>query len=149
MVNSHDLRQNPQFDRYGARSQQNLTVEVPSQPIYHQPRQRQSVFTPMGSIEMEGEALSRLSHGTIPWWIAIACWFIYGIPMSLVFGPSLWHQLQEMGYRFSAVLREPLSGTEWFTFLGVSLLTLFSVLIYSSFLIILVKGTLRKLRRRG
>lgn len=145
---NQDSGHNPRFDQYNTRSQQKLTVEIPSQPIYHHPRSRPSVFTPMGSIELEGEAWSQLSHGRMPWWIAIACWLMYGVPLSFVFGPSLLLQFQETIARFSTVINKPLSGTEWFALLGMSLLTLCSTLIYSIFLVILVKGTLRKLRRR-
>ena len=148
MSNLPKVERNPQFDRYNAESPQNLAIGVSSRSLYRYPRRTRSGMTPMGIIELEGHTLSRMSHGSVSWWMAIACWCMYGLPMSLIFGPGLWVQFQALGNLVVLVWSEPLSGIGWINLLGMSLVTGFSVLISGAFLIILVRGTLRKLRHR-
>ncbi|ABW28466.1 hypothetical protein [Acaryochloris marina] len=65
MTHPQDFEQSSQFDRYGAGSTPNLTVEISSRPLYRQVRRQRSGMTPMDSIEFEGTALDQLSHGKV------------------------------------------------------------------------------------
>ncbi len=148
MSNLPNVKQNPQFARYRAESPQNPTIGVSSRSLYRYPRRTRTAVTPMTMIELEGHALSRMSHGSVSWWVAIACWFTYGLLMSFILGPSLGYLFQLLGHLIAFVGSEPLSGTGWINLLWMSLITLFLILVGGALLIILVRGTLYKFRHR-
>lgn len=147
MTHPQDFEQSSQFDRYGAGSTPNLTVEISSRPLYRQVRRQRSGMTPMDSIEFEGTALDQLSHGKVAWWVAIASWFVYGIPMGILAFPILGEQVKVMGDHLIKLFHSPLSGTLWFQFLMILFATAFLVMVCLCTLMILVKGTIRKLQQ--
>lgn len=147
MTPPQDFEQSSPFDSYGAGSPPNLTVEVSSRPLYRQIRRQRSGMTPMDSIEFEGTALDHLSHGNVAWWVAIASWFVYGIPMGILAFPILGEQVKVIGDHLIQLLQSPWSGTLWFQFLMLVWVTAFLVMVCLCTLTILVKGTIRKLHR--
>lgn len=147
MTHSQDFEHNPQFERYGGGSAPKLAVEISSRPMYRQVRKQRSGMTPMDTIEFEGTALDHLSHGRVPWWVAISSWFVYGIPMGILLFPMLGEQVRETGRHLIKLIHSPLSGTQWFSFLAIVFVTSFSLMICIGTLTILAKGTIRKLQR--
>lgn len=147
MAYPQTVEHNPQFERYGAGAALKLTEEISSYPTYHPPRKQRSGLTPMGIIALVGKALAHIAHGQMPGWVAIASWLVYGIPLGIVAAPSLWRQMIATGQQLIKAIHNPLSGTAWFIFLMMSVITLFSLLVCGAILSVLVKGTLSKLRR--
>lgn len=148
MPHSEDMKHNPHFEQYGAGSSPKLTEEIPSRPIYQQPRKRHPGMTPMESINIEGDALNRIAHGKVPQWIALSSWFVYGIPLAFLLGPHLMRQVEYLGNRLNALSSQPFAWTEWLALFMMCVITLFSVLIGAATLSILVRGTLNLLKKR-
>lgn len=147
MTYPQDFEQSSQFDRYGAGFIPNLTVEISSRPLYRQIRRQGSGMTPMESIEFEGTALDHLSHGNVAGWVAIASWFVYGIPMGILVFPILGEQVRAIGTHLIKLIYSPLSGALWFQFLTLVFAILFTLMVCLCTLTILAKGTIRKLQQ--
>ncbi|WP_299487842.1 hypothetical protein [Acaryochloris sp. IP29b_bin.137] len=148
MTSPQNVENNPQFERYGAGAALQLTEEISCHPTYRRPRKQRFGLTPMGVIALLGKALGHIAHGQMPWWVAIASWFVYGIPFGLIVAPSLQGQITATGQQLAKAIHHPLSGTEWFVLLMMSVITLFSILVCGAILSVLVRGTLFKLRRQ-
>ncbi|MCF4969534.1 hypothetical protein [Nostoc sp. CMAA1605] len=56
----------------------NIRVEIPAQrePGYYD--RIPSAYDPMGEIYARGRAMRTMSSGTMPWWVLITGWFLFG-----------------------------------------------------------------------
>lgn len=147
MTTPQQVQHNPQFERYGAGSSPKLTEEISSHPSYQRLRKQRFGLTPMGVIALLGKALAHIAHGQMPWWVAIASWFVYGIPVGIMVAPSLRGQILATEQQLVKAINHPLSGPDWFLFLMMSLITFLSILVCGAILSVLVRGTLFKLQR--
>lgn len=55
-----------------------IRVEIPAerQPTYHE--RIPSAYDPMGEIYVRGRAMRSMSSGTMPWWVLISGWVLFG-----------------------------------------------------------------------
>ncbi|WP_414577761.1 hypothetical protein [Anabaena sp. CCY 9402-a] len=66
-----------------------IRIEVPAQrePVYHE--RIPSAYDPMGEIYVRGRAMRTMSSGTMPWWVLIAGWILFGGLFLLVVSISI------------------------------------------------------------
>src|ERR687885_580128 len=76
--NPKDFFQNEKLD------EDELFVEVPAEQKSPYQERIPSGYDPMGEIYLRGRAYRNLSGGTIPWWVLISGWLIFGSPVLLI-----------------------------------------------------------------
>ncbi|MFN6540908.1 hypothetical protein FACHB389_16270 [Nostoc calcicola FACHB-389] len=56
----------------------NIRVEIPAErkSTYHE--RIPSAYDPMGEIYLRGRAMRNMSSGTMPWWVLISGWVLFG-----------------------------------------------------------------------
>jgi hypothetical protein len=69
-----------QFFRDEKLDEDQLFVEVPAEQKSPYQERIPSGYDPMGEIYLRGRAYRSLSGGTIPWWVLISGWIIFGLP---------------------------------------------------------------------
>ncbi|MBD2235312.1 hypothetical protein H6G35_01505 [Aulosira sp. FACHB-113] len=76
-MSNNDERENFFGDRSNFDSDK-IRVEIPSkqQPTYQE--RIPSGYDPMGEIYLRGRAMRNMSSGTMPWWILISGWVLFG-----------------------------------------------------------------------
>lgn len=98
-----------------------LSIEIPAEQRL-MPEKTPSGFDPMGEIQLRGHAYRGLSGGDTAWWILISGWFVFGCI-------------------FAVLLHAAINSTS---------LTVWIFLIVMAIpLIILGRGTIAKMSRRG
>jgi len=55
-----------------------LFIEVPPDQTPRYQERLPSGYDPMGEIYLRGRAFRSLSGGTIPWWVLLSGWFLFG-----------------------------------------------------------------------
>lgn len=73
-----------QFFRDEKLDEDQLFVEVPAEQKPPYQERIPSGYDPMGEIYLRGRAYRSLSGGTIPWWVLISGWIIFGPPALFV-----------------------------------------------------------------
>ena len=73
-----------QFFRDEKLDEDRLFVEVPAEQKPPYQERIPSGYDPMGEIYLRGRAYRSLSGGTIPWWVLISGWLIFGAPALMV-----------------------------------------------------------------
>ncbi len=73
-----------QFFRHDKLDEDRLFVEVPAEQKPPHQERIPSGYDPMGEIYLRGRAYRSLSGGTIPWWVLISGWIIFGSPALLM-----------------------------------------------------------------
>ncbi len=73
-----------QFFRHDKLDEDRLFVEVPAEQKPPHQERIPSGYDPMGEIYLRGRAYRSLSGGTIPWWVLISGWLVFGLPALLV-----------------------------------------------------------------
>ncbi|MBW4544763.1 MAG: hypothetical protein KME25_10030 [Symplocastrum torsivum CPER-KK1] len=73
-----------QFFRHEKLDEDRLFVEVPAEQKLPYQERIPSGYDPMGEIYLRGRAYRSLSGGTIPWWVLITGWLVFGSPALLV-----------------------------------------------------------------
>ena len=73
-----------QFFRHDKLDEDRLFVEVPAEQKSPHQERIPSGYDPMGEIYLRGRAYRSLSGGTIPWWVLITSWIIFGLPVLLM-----------------------------------------------------------------
>jgi hypothetical protein len=73
-----------QFFRDEKLDEDRLFVEVPAEQKPPSQERIPSGYDPMGEIYLRGRAYRSLSGGTIPWWVLISGWIIFGSPALFV-----------------------------------------------------------------
>jgi hypothetical protein len=73
-----------QFFRHDKLDEDRLFVEVPAEQKPPYQERIPSGYDPMGEIYLRGRAYRSLSGGTIPWWVLISGWLVFGLPALLV-----------------------------------------------------------------
>lgn len=66
-----------------------IRIEIPAQrePTYQE--RIPSAYDPMGEIYVRGRAMRTMSSGTMPWWVLIAGWILFGGSFLLVVGIAI------------------------------------------------------------
>jgi hypothetical protein len=67
-----------------------IIVEIPAErePTYQE--RIPSTYDPMGEIYVRGRAMRSMSSGTIPWWVLISGWVLFGGSFLLVLITALF-----------------------------------------------------------
>ena len=73
-----------QFFRHDKLDEDRLFVEIPAEQKSPHQERIPSGYDPMGEIYLRGRAYRSLSGGTIPWWVLISGWIIFGLPVLLM-----------------------------------------------------------------
>ncbi len=77
------------FDEPSNLDQDNFKVEIPtdSRPTYGD--RIPSQYDPMGQVYLRGRAMRNLSSGTMPWWVIISGWVLFGGLFFLLVGAAI------------------------------------------------------------
>jgi hypothetical protein len=87
------MSNNDESDNYFGQSSNfdsdKIKVEIPAlrEPMYQQ--KIPSGYDPMGEIYLRGRAMRNLSSGTMPWWVLISGWVLFGGLFFLVLGIAI------------------------------------------------------------
>lgn len=68
---------------YFPEESQDYVFEVPAQAKYIHKSRNPSGFTPMETVQLEGQAYRQVSSGRSPWWVLFTLFFLLGIPLFL------------------------------------------------------------------
>src|ERR687885_2636896 len=73
-----------QFFRHDKLDEDRLFVKIPAEQKSPHQERVPSGYDPMGEIYLRGRAYRSLSGGTIPWWVLISGWLVFGSPALLM-----------------------------------------------------------------
>ncbi|MBW4458441.1 MAG: hypothetical protein KME55_40940 [Nostoc indistinguendum CM1-VF10] len=67
-----------------------IRVEIPAE---REPTYRQKIpsgYDPMGEIYLRGRAMRNMSSGTMPWWVLISSWVLFGGSFLLLLSTAIF-----------------------------------------------------------
>jgi VIT1/CCC1 family predicted Fe2+/Mn2+ transporter len=98
-----------------------IRVEIPTERELTYQQRIPSGYDPMGEIYLRGRAMRNMSSGTIPWWVLISGWVLFGGSFLLLISTAIFSK---------------------------SLALILYLIIPGIFVLIVLRGTLAKLQTR-